>query len=167
MAVKIDRKGRLALQSMFHGLIGRPEIGRVVATDILAMEPLPGVEFIQGDFRDEGVFQDLLDCIGSSGADLVISDMSPNISGMDAVDQPRAMYLVELAVDLAGKVLATDGDLLLKVFQGNGFDELIRDLRQAYARVLIRKPKASRPRSREVYVLARGFRGKQAGLSRS
>jgi len=132
--------------------------GRVIATDILDMESLAGVEFVQGDFREDRVFQDLLDRIGSSGADLVISDMAPNISGMGAVDQPRAMYLVELAVDLAQNVLSSGGDLLLKVFQGEGFDELIRGLRGAYAKVLIRKPKASRPRSREVYVLARGLK---------
>jgi 23S rRNA (uridine2552-2'-O)-methyltransferase len=132
--------------------------GRVIATDILAMEPIDGVEFIHGDFREESVFKGLLECIGSSGADLVISDMAPNISGMDAVDQPRSMYLVELAVDLAQNVLAPGGDLLMKVFQGEGFDDLIRMLREKYAKVLIRKPKASRPRSREVYVLARGLK---------
>jgi len=132
--------------------------GRVIATDILDMEPLAGVEFIQGDFREDDVFRRLLDCIGPSGADLVISDMAPNISGMGALDQPRVMYLVELAVDLAQNVLAENGDLLMKVFQGEGFDGLVKDLRKAYRKVLIRKPKASRPRSREVYVLARGFK---------
>jgi len=131
--------------------------GRVIATDILAIEPVDGVEFIQGDFRDETVFQALLQRIGKDGADLVISDMAPNISGMGAVDQPRAMYLVELAVDLAQNVLARNGDLLVKVFQGEGFDGLVSDLRTCFRKVLIRKPKASRPRSREVYVLARGY----------
>lgn len=131
--------------------------GRLIATDILAMESLPNVDFIQGDFRDEGVLQQLLERIGSSGADLVISDMAPNISGMDAVDQPRSMYLVELAVELAQNVLVVKGDLLIKVFQGEGFDALIKSLRSTYRKVLIRKPKASRPRSREVYVLALGI----------
>jgi len=131
--------------------------GRVVATDILAIDPLEGVEFVHGDFREDVVFQDLLARIGSRGADLVISDMAPNISGMGAVDQPRAMYLVELAVDLAQNVLAQEGDLLMKVFQGEGFDELIRDLRTRFRKVQVRKPKASRPRSREVYVLSRGY----------
>jgi len=131
--------------------------GRVIATDILTMDPIDGVEFIQGDFREEPVFKALLERIGEDGADLVISDMAPNISGMGAVDQPRAMYLVELAVDLAQNVLAHNGDLLVKVFQGEGFDELIRNLRKCFHKVLIRKPKASRPRSREVYVVARGY----------
>jgi len=135
--------------------------GRVIATDILPLEPLDGVEFIHGDFREEAVFQELLQRIGNDGADLVISDMAPNISGMGAVDQPRAMYLVELAVDLAQNVLARNGDLLIKVFQGEGFDELIRDLRKCFHKVLIRKPKASRPRSKEVYVLARGYMTKK------
>ena len=133
--------------------------GQVIATDILDMEPIEGVTFIRGDFREEAVFQRLLESIGASdGADLVISDMAPNISGMGSVDQPRAMYLVELAVDLAQNVLKSNGDLLIKVFQGEGFDALIRTLRQSFDKVLIRKPKASRPRSREVYVLARGFK---------
>jgi len=131
--------------------------GRVVATDILAIDPLEGVEFVHGDFREDVVFQDLLARIGDRGADLVISDMAPNISGMGAVDQPRAMYLVDLAVDLARNVLAQEGDLLMKVFQGEGFDELIRDLRTHFRKVQVRKPKASRPRSREVYVLSRGY----------
>lgn len=133
--------------------------GRVIATDILDMEAINGVTFIRGDFREQTVFEQVLELIGDTGgADLVISDMAPNISGMGAVDQPRAMYLVDLAVDLARSVLKSNGDLLVKVFQGEGFDELIRNLRQSFTRVQIRKPKASRPRSREVYVLARGFR---------
>jgi 23S rRNA (uridine2552-2'-O)-methyltransferase len=122
------------------------------------MQPLTGVEFIQGDFREDEVFQGLLACIGPAGADLVISDMAPNISGMDTVDQPRSMYLVELAIDLAQNVLSLGGDLLMKVFQGEGFDEMVRVLRGSYDKVLIRKPKSSRPRSREVYVLARGYK---------
>lgn len=131
--------------------------GRVIATDILAMEPIAGVEFIHGDFREEAIFDQLRQRIGNHGADLVISDMAPNISGMGAIDQPRAMYLVELAVDLAQNVLAPQGDLLIKVFQGEGFDALLRDLRKSFSKVLIRKPKASRARSKEVYILARGY----------
>ncbi len=134
--------------------------GRVIATDILPIDPVNGVEFLQGDFREEVVLEQLLEIIGPGGADLVISDMAPNISGMDVVDQPRAMYLVELAVDLALKVLAERGDLLMKVFQGEGFDALVKQLRSNFTRVVVRKPKASRPRSREVYIISRGFQPK-------
>ena len=136
------------------GLLGRK--GRIVAMDILDMEPLPGVTFIQGDFREDEVLQALLDALDGKPVDLVMSDIAPNISGMEAVDQPRAMYLAELAVDFADRALKPGGDLLVKVFQGEGFDELLRGLRERYSKVLIRKPKASRPRSREVYALARG-----------
>ncbi len=136
------------------GLLGRK--GRIVAMDILDMEPLPGVTFIQGDFREDEVLQALLDALDGRPVDLVMSDIAPNISGMEAVDQPRAMYLAELAVDFADRALKPGGDLLVKVFQGEGFDELLRGLRERYSKVLIRKPKASRPRSREVYALARG-----------
>jgi len=136
------------------GLIGRT--GRIVAMDILSMEPLPGVEFIQGDFRDDAVLERLLQAVQGQQIDLVMSDIAPNISGVGVVDQPRAMYLAELAVDFADKVLRPGGDLLVKLFQGEGFDALLRDLRGRYDKVVIRKPKASRPRSREVYALARG-----------
>ena len=130
--------------------------GRLIALDILPMRALPGVEFVQGDFREDEVLDSIMEKLGEGRADLVMSDMAPNISGMGAVDQPRSMYLVELAVELADKVLRDGGTLLCKVFQGEGFDELLRELRKKYSKVLIRKPKASRPRSREVYVLARG-----------
>ena len=136
------------------GLVGRK--GKVVAMDILPMEPLPGVSFLQGDFREEEVLAKLLAALDGQEIDLVLSDIAPNISGMDAVDQPRAMYLAELAVDFAAQVLRPGGDLLIKLFQGEGFDELLRALRGQYEKVVIRKPKASRPRSREVYALARG-----------
>ena len=129
--------------------------GRIIALDILPMEPLPGVEFLLGDFREDDVLATLMELLGGITVNLVMSDMSPNISGMDAVDQPRSMYLVELAVDFAATVLGKGGDLLFKGFQGAGFDTLLRDLRGQYRNVLIRKPKASRPRSREVYVLAK------------
>ena len=130
--------------------------GRVIALDILPMEPLPGVEILQGDFREDDALAALVEILQGTPVDLVMSDMAPNISGMDAVDQPRAMYLVELAVDFAAKVQGRNGDLLFKGFQGEGFDALLRDLRRQYRKLLIRKPRASRPRSREVYVLARG-----------
>ena len=132
--------------------------GTVVAMDILPMEELSGVTFVQGDFREDDVLDKLLQLLERQKIDLVMSDIAPNISGMDAVDQPRAMYLAELAVDFAGRVLRPGGDLLIKVFQGEGFDELIRGLRGNYNKVVIRKPRASRPRSREVYALARGLK---------
>jgi 23S rRNA (uridine2552-2'-O)-methyltransferase len=130
--------------------------GRIIALDILPMDPLPGVEFLQGDFRDDVVLASLQELLGADAVNLVMSDMAPNISGMEAVDQPRSMYLVELAADFAATVLARGGDLLFKGFQGQGFDALLNDLRTQYRKVLIRKPKASRSRSREVYVLAKG-----------
>ena len=132
--------------------------GRVIATDILAMDALADVDFIQGDFREEAVYESLIEMMGNSKADLVMSDMAPNISGMNAVDQPRAMYLAELAMDFAKNVLREGGDLLVKVFQGEGFDPYLGELRQAFDKVVVRKPKASRPRSREVYLLARGLK---------
>ena len=133
--------------------------GRVVASDILAMDALAGVEFIQGDFTDDAVFEQILAAIGDSPVDVVISDMAPNMSGLTAVDQPRAMYLVELALDMARRVLAPGGSFVAKVFQGEGFDDLIRDCRDSFGKVLTRKPQASRPRSREVYLVARDFTG--------
>lgn len=136
------------------GHVGRK--GRIVAMDILPMEPLPGVSFVQGDFREDEVLEKLLETLEGQEIDLVMSDIAPNISGMDAVDQPRAMYLAELAVDFAERVLRPGGDLLVKLFQGEGFDTLLKELRGRYDKVVMRKPKASRARSREVYALARG-----------
>lgn len=133
--------------------------GRVIATDILPMDTLEDVEFIQGDFTEDAVFDALLEAIGDHPVDLVMSDMAPNMSGVAAVDLPRAMYLVELAVDMATRVLAPKGAFVAKVFQGEGFDELFRTLREQYATVLTRKPEASRPRSREVYIVAKEFKG--------
>jgi 23S rRNA (uridine2552-2'-O)-methyltransferase len=132
--------------------------GQIIAMDILPMDPLDGVEFLQGDFREDEVLEALVEKIDGRVVDLVMSDMAPNISGMEAVDQPRSMYLAELAVDFAAKVLREGGDLLFKAFQGEGFDALVKLLRGQYRQVRIRKPKASRPRSREVYVLARHYR---------
>ena len=132
--------------------------GRVIASDILPMDSLAGVEFIQGDFTEDSVFGEILAAIGDDPVDLVISDIAPNMSGVNAVDQPRSMYLVELALDMARQVLAPGGSFVAKVFQGEGFDDLIRDARAAFGKVLTRKPQASRPRSREVYLVARNYR---------
>lgn len=133
--------------------------GKIFALDILEMDPLPDVDFIQGDFREESVLNQLLDKIGERKADLVLSDMAPNMSGVDAVDQPRGMYLCELALELAQTVLAKGGNYVVKVFQGEGFDEYIRQCREMFNKVLIRKPDASRGRSREVYVVGLGYKG--------
>lgn len=132
--------------------------GRVVASDILPMDALAGVDFIQGDFTEEAVFAQILAALDGQPVDLVLSDMAPNMSGVNAVDQPRSMYLVELALDMAQRVLAPGGAFVTKVFQGEGFDDWFRDVRGSFARVVTRKPAASRPRSREVYVVARELR---------
>ncbi len=132
--------------------------GRVIASDILPMDTLENVEIIQGDFTEDAVFEAILAAVGGAPVDLVISDMAPNMSGMTSVDQPRSMYLVELALELARRVLRPGGSFLSKVFQGEGFDELLRDARTSFEKVLTRKPRASRPRSREVYLLARNYR---------
>jgi 23S rRNA (uridine2552-2'-O)-methyltransferase len=133
------------------------EKGRVIALDILPMDSLPGVIFIQGDFREEGPYNALLEALGDSPVDLVMSDMAPNISGMKAVDQPRAMYLAELALELARKVLKPGGDLLVKAFNGEGIDAYKQELRKDFNKLIVRKPRASRPRSPEIYLLARGY----------
>jgi 23S rRNA (uridine2552-2'-O)-methyltransferase len=133
--------------------------GRVIGLDILPMEALPGVEVLQGDFTEETTLKALLDVLGGRPVDLVISDMSPNISGVDSADKARAMYLSELAVDFAAQVLKPGGAFLMKVFQGSGFSELYKVIQGKFTRVVSRKPKASRARSAEIYVLATGFRG--------
>jgi len=130
---------------------------RIVAVDLLPMDALPEVEFVQGDFREDEVFERLLESVGSAGADLVLSDMAPNITGTKVVDQPRSMYLVELALDMARKVLKPGGSFVCKVFQGEGFDQFVRDARNSFERVRVIKPKASRAGSREVYLVARNF----------
>jgi 23S rRNA (uridine2552-2'-O)-methyltransferase len=136
--------------------------GRIIALDILSMEPVDGVTIIQGDFREDAVYEELLAAINndteSNKVDLVISDMAPNLSGVGSVDIPRAYYLSELALDLARQVLKPGGSLLVKLFQGEGFEEYNRELKSSFSRVLIRKPKASRARSREIYALATGFK---------
>ncbi len=133
-------------------LVGKK--GAIIALDILPIEPIEGVAFIQGDFAEQDVHERLLLAINGRSIDLVMSDMAPNISGLRAVDQPRAMYLAELALDFARGVLKPGGDFLVKVFQGEGFDGYLKDVRETFKKVVIRKPKASRPKSREVYLLA-------------
>jgi len=130
---------------------------RIVAVDILSMDSLPDVEFIQGDFQDEAVFEQMLQAIGDESVDLVMSDIAPNITGTRVVDQPRSMYLVELALDLARRVLKPGGSFVCKVFQGEGIDEFVIDTRKSFKRVKVMKPKASRAGSREVYLVARNF----------
>ncbi|MBT8086115.1 MAG: 23S rRNA (uridine(2552)-2'-O)-methyltransferase RlmE [Woeseia sp.] len=130
---------------------------RIIAVDLLPMEPLPDVEFLQGDFTEPAVLRKLLDLLGKQRADLVLSDMAPNISGTRAVDQPRAMYLAELALELARQVLRKDGSFVCKLFQGAGSEEFIRDARSSFKRVKVKKPAASRPASREVYLVARNY----------
>jgi 23S rRNA (uridine2552-2'-O)-methyltransferase len=132
--------------------------GCVVASDILAMAELPGVQFVQGDFRDAEVFERVRSLVPAQGVDLVLSDMAPNLSGVDAIDQPRSMYLSELALDMAERVLKPGGDALIKVFQGSGFQELVQSARGRFGRVKLVKPQASRSRSPEMYLLARQLR---------
>jgi 23S rRNA (uridine2552-2'-O)-methyltransferase len=131
--------------------------GKVIASDILPMDGLPGVEFLQGDFTENEVFEALLASIGEQGADLVISDMAPNMTGMKEIDQPRAVYLAELALDLARSILKPGAYFLVKVFQGAGFQEFHRDMQASFKAVKSRKPQASRARSREIYLLGAGF----------
>ena len=131
--------------------------GSVVAVDILPMNPVAGVDFIQGDFTKEEILAELLKTIGNKPVDLVISDMAPNLTGMKAVDQPAVVYLAELAVDLAQQVLTEDGIFIAKLFQGEGFDEFVRSTRKVFNVVSLKKPDASRSKSREVYLVAKGL----------
>ena len=131
--------------------------GQVVALDLLPVDPMAHMEFIQGDFTEQSVLEELLQVLENKEVDLVLSDMAPNISGIKAVDQPRAMYLAELALDLAQNVLREKGDFLIKVFQGAEFDQYFKTLREHFDKVITRKPKASKSNSREVYLLARGY----------
>jgi 23S rRNA (uridine2552-2'-O)-methyltransferase len=134
--------------------------GRMIALDILPMEPIPQVEFTQGDFSEASAMQGLQEQLGGKKADWVISDMAPNMSGMESVDVPRSIYLSELALDFALKSMKSDGGFLVKVFQGEGFDAFLTDIKRSFQSVVVCKPKASRGRSREVYVLARKLREK-------
>ncbi|WP_028695125.1 23S rRNA (uridine(2552)-2'-O)-methyltransferase RlmE [Pseudomonas cremoricolorata] len=133
--------------------------GRLIASDILEMDSIPDVTFIQGDFTQDAVLQQILEAVGDSHVDLVISDMAPNMSGTPEVDMPRAMFLCELALDLAGRVLRPGGDFLIKIFQGEGFDAYLKDVRSKFDKVQMRKPSSSRDRSREQYLLGKGFKG--------
>ncbi len=132
--------------------------GRVIASDILPMDSLEHVDFIQGDFTEETVFDQIVDLLGGRQADVVISDMAPNISGVDVADQASSMYLVELALDMATKVLKPKGDFVAKVFHGEGYDDYVKQVRTHFDKVVIRKPDSSRARSREVYVVGKGFK---------
>jgi len=135
--------------------------GRVIASDILPIDPLPFVEFIKGDFTEESVLNEILDVLANNekkqGADVVISDMAPNMTGVEATDQPRSIYLCELALDMACQILKPGGAFVAKVFQGDGSDAFLKEVRNHFKKVKVRKPKASRPRSREVYIVAQGF----------
>lgn len=132
--------------------------GRVVASDILPMDGIADVEFLQGDFTENEVVEQLLGILDGATADLVISDMAPNMSGMNDIDQPQVMYLAELALDLARTILKPGAYLLVKMFQGEGFAEYQKELKSSFESVKVRKPKASRARSREIYLLAAGFK---------
>ncbi|MFL6608780.1 MAG: 23S rRNA (uridine(2552)-2'-O)-methyltransferase RlmE [Pseudomonas sp.] len=134
--------------------------GTLIASDILEMDSIPDVTFIQGDFTEDSVLAQILEAVGKNEVDLVISDMAPNMSGLASVDMPRSMFLCELALDLATRVLKPGGDFLIKVFQGEGFDEYHKSVRKQFEKVTTRKPKSSRDRSREQYLLGRGFRGR-------
>lgn len=168
---EIDRKDRLLRPGMAVVDLGAApggwsqyaaakagDKGVVVALDRLEMPPIEGVTFLRGDFTEQSVLDELLKTLDERRVDLVLSDMAPNMSGMKGVDQPAAIYLGELSLDLARQVLRPGGNLLIKAFQGEGFDELLAALREAFGKVQVRKPGASRDRSREVYLLARNYR---------
>ncbi|MGI5309155.1 23S rRNA (uridine(2552)-2'-O)-methyltransferase RlmE [Rheinheimera sp. WS51] len=138
------------------GVVG--EKGTVIACDILPMDPINGVHFLQGDFREEAVLNALLDRINGKNVDVVLSDMAPNMSGNDTTDQARSMYLIELALDMCNNVLKQNGSFVVKVFQGDGFEQFLKDVRAAFTTVKIRKPDSSRARSRETYIVATGFK---------
>ena len=169
--LQIDEKERLLKKGMVVVDLGAAPGGwsqyvteklkgdvRIIAIDLLPMDSLPSVEFVQGDFTEDEVLQTLREALGEDAVSLVISDMAPNISGQRAVDQPRAMYLAELALDFCKEVLGPGGDFVCKLFQGEGIDEYIAEARRAFERVKVMKPKASRPGSREVYLVARNYR---------
>lgn len=136
------------------------DYGKVIASDILPMDSLAGVTFIEGDFTEESVVERIVAALDGKPVDLVISDMAPNMSGVNAVDQPRAIYLVELALHMAQQVLAPGGGFVAKLFHGEGFEQVFQEAKGSFLKVLTRKPKASRPRSREVYMVAKEFRGR-------
>lgn len=133
--------------------------GRVIASDILPMDVLADVQFIQGDFTEQEVFERIMAAVDGAPVDVVISDMAPNLSGIAAADQAASIYLVELALDMACQVLKPRGSFVAKVFQGEGYDAFVRQLKEHFNTVVVRKPEASRPRSREVYLVGKGFKG--------
>ncbi len=133
--------------------------GRLIASDILEMDSIPDVTFIQGDFTEDAVLAQILEAVGNSHVDLVISDMAPNMSGTPEVDMPKAMFLCELALDLAERVLKPGGDFVIKIFQGEGFDQYLKDARKKFDKVIMLKPDSSRDRSREQYMMGRGYKG--------
>lgn len=133
--------------------------GKLIASDILPMDALPDVDFIQGDFTEETVFDEIMSVIADRPVDVVISDMAPNISGVSSADQAGSIYLIELALDMAQRVLKPNGSFVAKAFQGEGYDEFVQLVREQFQNVFIRKPEASRARSREVYVVGKGFKG--------
>lgn len=145
-----------AWSQLAAGIVG--PAGCVIAVDILPMDAITGVDVIQGDFRDEQVYESVMQAAGERELDLVMSDLAPNISGNRSVDQPRAMYLAELAADIAGRSLKPGGAFVTKLFHGEGFDDFVRAARQSFGTVKVRKPKASRPQSRETYLVATEFR---------
>ncbi len=132
--------------------------GHVIALDLLDIEPINGVDFIKGDFSEDSTFEQLQTIIDAKPIDLVMSDIAPNMSGSKAVDQPKSMYLAELALDFAINSLTPKGTFLIKLFQGEGFDQYVKETKKSFLTVVIRKPKASRARSREVYLLAKGLK---------
>lgn len=134
--------------------------GKIIALDILPMDSLAGVDFIQGDFTVTAVLEELLKHLDNKKADLLLSDMAPNMSGIKSADNAKSIYLCELVLDLAQRCLKKDGDLLVKIFHGVGFDGFLKSLRENFSKVAVRKPQASRARSQETYLLARGFLGK-------
>ncbi|MEJ0087784.1 MAG: SAM-dependent methyltransferase [Pseudomonadota bacterium] len=138
-------------------LVGKK--GRVLATDILPMDPVINTDFIQGDFNDEKIVEQLIAWLGGEKFDLIVSDIAPNITGIDSADQAGSMYFLELALDTVRKTLKPGANFVAKMFQGSGSDDYVKDLRKSFEKVVIRKPGASRAQSREVYIVAKGFRG--------
>jgi 23S rRNA (uridine2552-2'-O)-methyltransferase len=170
--IELNEKDRLIKPNMFlldlgsapggwsqvaSKLIGRN--GRVLATDILPMEPIKNVDFVQGDFTDEAVVAQLMQRLGGEKFDLIISDIAPNITGIDSADQASSMYFLELALDTVRKTLKPGANFVAKMFQGSGSDAYLKELRTSFDKVLTRKPGASRAESREVFIVAKGFRG--------
>ncbi|WP_133467798.1 23S rRNA (uridine(2552)-2'-O)-methyltransferase RlmE [Paraglaciecola marina] len=133
--------------------------GQLISSDILPMDSIIGAHFIQGDFTEESVYHQILEALDNKKVDVVVSDMAPNLSGVKTTDQYSSIYLVELALDMARNVLKSNGSFCAKVFQGVGYEAYVKDVRASFNKVVIRKPEASRPRSREVYVVAKGFKG--------